>query len=136
MVKGAGPTKKPVIVKKRTKTFKRFHHERFKRLGDKWRRPTGIDNRQRRRYKGSAAMPKIGYGSNKKTKYMLANGLRKFQVTNAKDLELLLMHNQTYCAELAHKLSVKSRIELLKKAAELGVRVTNGNARLVKTDKQ
>ena len=29
-------------------------------------------------------MPNIGYGSNKKTRHMLSNGLRKFVVSNVK----------------------------------------------------
>ena len=52
-------------------------------------------------------MPNIGYGSDAHTKYMLPNGLYKFTVSNVKDLELLMMHNNTYCAEIAHGVSSK-----------------------------
>ncbi len=55
---------------------------------------TGIDNAVRRRFKGRAAMPKIGYGSNAKTRHMLPSGFFKFIVHNVKDLELLMMHNR------------------------------------------
>jgi large subunit ribosomal protein L32e len=39
-------------------------------------------------------MPKIGYGSNKKTRHLLPIGFQKFVVSNVKDLELLMMHNR------------------------------------------
>jgi large subunit ribosomal protein L32e len=44
-------------------------------------------------------MSQIGYGSNKKTRYMMPSGLKAFLVSNVKDLELLMMHNRTYAAE-------------------------------------
>ena len=52
-------------------------------------------------------MPKIGYGSDKKTRYHLPNGLKKFIVRNMKDLDVLLMNNRTFCAEIAHNVSSK-----------------------------
>jgi large subunit ribosomal protein L32e len=52
-------------------------------------------------------MPKVGYGSDSKTRYHLPNGLKKFLVRNNRDLEILLMNNRTYCAEIAHNVSAK-----------------------------
>lgn len=65
----------------------------------------GIDNRMRRRFRGNKKMPKIGYGSDNTTKFYLANGLKKFLVRNVKDLDVLLMNNRTFCAEIAHNVS-------------------------------
>lgn len=75
-------------------------------------------------------MPIVGFGSNNKTKHVLPNGFYKFRVTKPADIELLLMHNQKYCAELAANLSARKRLEIVKRAAQLGVRVTNANAKL------
>ena len=41
----------------------------------------------------------IGYGSNKKTRFLMPSGHKAFLVHNARDVDLLLMHNQTFAAE-------------------------------------
>ena len=58
---------------------------------------------------------KIGYGSNKKTRHLLPNGLKKFLVYNVRELELLLMHNKSYAAEIAHSVSSRNRIVILER---------------------
>merc|ERR1712137_1451046 len=59
-------------------------------------------------------MPKIGYGSNRRTRHVLQNGFKKFRVSNTKDLELLLMHNRTYAAQIALMFLLKKERILLK----------------------
>lgn len=56
---------------------------------------------------------------------MLSNGLYKFTMSNVRDLELLLMHNDRYCAEIAHNVLSRKRIVILKCADELSIRVIN-----------
>ncbi|KAF7840403.1 60S ribosomal protein L32-1 [Senna tora] len=138
------------IVKKRVKKFKRPQSDRkisvkcwkgrddrycrpslnLHHLGENWRRPKGIDSRVRRKFKGCTLMPNIGYGSDKKTRHYLPNGFKKFVVNNVKELELLMMHNRTYCAEIAHNVSTRKRKEIVERAAQLDVVVTNKTARL------
>jgi len=124
------PTVQRKIVKKRTTKFIRAYSDRFLRVKESWRRPRGIDNKIRRRFKGNRPMPKIGYGSNKKTRFLLPNGFKKFRVYNVKDLELLLMHNGTYAAEIASTVSAKKRKVIVARASQLAVKVTNPNGRL------
>ncbi|KAK6359669.1 Scaffold-type E3 ligase [Orbilia brochopaga] len=113
------------IVKKHKKRFNRHQSDRFMCVAPSWRKPKGIDNRVRRRFKGQAAMPKIGYGSNKKTRHMMPSGHKAFLVHNANDVDLLLMHNHTFAAEISHAVSSRKRIEIIAKAKKLGVKVTN-----------
>ncbi|BFZ54030.1 60S ribosomal protein L32 [Savitreella phatthalungensis] len=118
------------IVKKRTKRFNRFQSDRFMRVGASWRKPKGIDNRVRRRFKGTMVMPSIGFGSNKKTRHMMPSGHKAFLVRNVKDVELLLMHSKTYAAEIASSVSSKKRIDIIAKAKQLNVKVTNDTAKV------
>ncbi|KAI0002003.1 60S ribosomal protein L32 [Russula vinacea] len=122
---------KTPIIKKRTKPFKRHQSDRYKSVKEAWRKPKGIDNRVRRRFKGQLPMPKVhGYGSNKKTRHLLPSGLKKFLVYNVRELELLLMHNKSYAAEIAHNVSSRNRVVILERAKALGLKVTNPAARL------
>ncbi|VAI34110.1 unnamed protein product [Triticum turgidum subsp. durum] len=154
----AVPLLKKAIVKKRVKHFKRAHSDRYIGLKvrplarvcvlhfilvctdgthaifldnkQSWRRPKGIDSRVRRKFKGCTLMPNIGYGSDKKTRHYLPNKFKKFVVHNVSELELLMMHNRTYCAEIAHNVSTQKRKAIVERAAQLDVVVTNKLARL------
>ncbi|KAM3844856.1 large ribosomal subunit protein eL32-like [Vipera latastei] len=121
---------KPNIVKKRTKKFIRHQSDRFVKIKRNWHKPRGIDNRVCRRFKGQILMPNISYGSNKKTKHMLPSGFQKFLVHNVKELEVLMMSNKSFCTEIAHNVSSKNRKMIVKRAAQLTIKVTNPNARL------
>ncbi|RYO36154.1 hypothetical protein AA0111_g2862 [Alternaria arborescens] len=132
-VKMVAAKKHVPIVKKHRKRFNRHQSDRFMCVDPSWRKPKGIDNRVRRRFKGQAAMPKIGYGSNRKTRHMMPSGHKAFVVNNVADVDLLLMHNATFAAEIAHAVSARKRIEIIARAKQIGVKVTNGKAR-VKTE--
>ncbi|UOH85314.1 hypothetical protein LQV05_002135 [Cryptococcus neoformans] len=132
------------IVKKRTKHFKRHQSDRYHGVKESWRKPKGIDNRRekedamgdecfkvvRRRFKGQIPMPKIGYGSNQKTRHLLPSGHKELLVHNLSELELLLMHSGKYAASIAHGVSSKKRVEIIARAKVLGVKVTNPAAKL------
>lgn len=129
----AGPTPitKRTIVKKRTKKFARHQADLFMRISrTSWRKPKGIDGRVRRRFKGALPMPSIGYGSDKRTRNIHPNGFKSVVVNNVGDLEMLMMHNRTYAATVAHNVSARVRRDIIERAEQLAVRVTNANARL------
>lgn len=83
---------------------------------------------------------------------MMPSGHKAFLVHNTGDVDLLLMHNKTFAAEYAqtvplselmrvctdvsathrigHAVSSRKRIEIIAKAKQLGVKVTNPRARV------
>jgi len=61
---------------------------------------------------------------------MMPSGHKAFLVNNVRDVDLLLMHNKTFAAEISHSVSSRKRIDIVKRAKELGVKVTNAKARI------
>jgi len=125
---------KKAIVKKRTKKFIRHQADMFMRIGPKsgsgWRKPKGIDGRVRRRFKGAIPMPSVGYGSNKKTRNLMPNGFQKCLVNNVAELEMLMMHNRKFCAEIGTSCGRRTRAAIIERAEQLAVRVTNAGAKV------
>ena len=85
---------------------------------------------------------------------MMPSGHKAFVVHNSRDVDLLLMHNKTFAAEYVHVLAVslyrtstylyrsltanrishavssRKRVDIVAKAKQLGVKVTNAKARV------
>merc|ERR1711988_1251990 len=133
---GGGAMVQPLVkinnkaVKHRPYKFKRHQSDRVVRVKESWRRQKGIDSVVRRKFKGKILMPNIGYGTNKKHRHVMKDGFRRFLVHNVQELELLLMHNRTYAGEVAKNVSTKKRKEIVDRARELNINLTNGAARL------
>ena len=93
------------------------------------------------------------------TKHVLPNGFRKLTIHNVKELEILLMHNKQYAAEvcvlgstvlllsrafvsgkfffcvigllqIAHAVSSKKRAAIIARARQLDIKVVNKTARV------
>lgn len=128
---GVRPLNKKTVVKKRSKKFARHQSDLFIRIRDSsWRKPKGIDGRVRRRFKGAVPMPSIGYGSDKQTRNIHPHGFKTVVVNNVNELEMLMMHNRTYAATVAHSVSSRVRKQIVERAEQLAIRVTNANAKL------
>lgn len=55
----------------------------------------------------------------------MPNYKKKFVVNNVQEVDLLLMNNEKYSAEIAKTVGAVKRIQILRRAKELGVSVTN-----------
>merc|ERR1711939_1212370 len=124
------PLNRRKIVKKITRTPRRFQSHQWKRVNpDSHRKVRGIDCFTRRRMKGTQKMPKIGSKQDHKTRHLLPNGFKKLLICNEKDLELLLMNNRTYCGEISQRIGASKRLRIVQRAKELNVRLTNAQAK-------
>ena len=75
-------------------------------------------------------MPSVGYGTDKQTRNVHPNGFKSVVVNNVAELEMLLMHNRTYAATVGKSVSSRVRREIVTRAEQLAIRVTNANAKL------
>merc|ERR1712001_448283 len=126
------------IVRKRTKRFHRHQADRFLRVDASWRKPIGIDSRVRRRFDGQVIMPSIGYGTKASDRHRCSDqkNFKKFVVNNVAELEVLMMNNRVFCAEIAHAVSAKKRKTIVERAEQLDIHVTNKNAKLRTQDNE
>ena len=107
--------KKPVFIRKRGKIFVR--------LGLKWRSPKGGHSKLRRHKKEAGNLPRAGYGSPKAVKGLHPSGFEELLVFNLKDLEKINPEKQA--CRISATVGKKKRLEIMKKAEELKIKVLN-----------
>lgn len=108
------------------KKIPRFVRQNYKlkgRVGSSWRKPRGIDNKQRIQKKGSSAMPRIGYRTPRKGRGLHPSGFAEVPVYNASQLSSLDKPKQA--GRIASGVGAKKRAAIAKKAKELGVKLLN-----------
>lgn len=131
------PTRKIRKVKKRTKRFTKHEYEDYPgKLTPAWRRPRGIDSCMRRQFRGRKPLVKIGYGNRRVQRHILPSGFKKFLVRNPADLEILLMNNRVYAAEIAANLNSRKREKIVQRARELNVKILNPRSKNTEEKKQ
>ena len=111
------------MEKKSSHKFRRQNWFRYKRLGEKWRRPRGKDSRLRVRFYGKGKMVSLGFRVPKATRGLHPSGYAEVIVSNAEDVAKLNANNQI--ARIAASVGSRKRQQILAKAAELKVRILN-----------
>ncbi len=93
-----------------------------KRLKRSWRKPHGIDSKQRQKLKWAGAVVKIGYRSPKSQRHLHPQGKPEVLVHNMKELE---KSTKDVVVRLAATLSGKTKMLMRKKAETMGLHVVN-----------
>ncbi len=112
--------------KRKKPDFLRQNWFRFPSLGMKWRAPIGKRNKLRKHIKGKGYLPKAGYGSPLSVKGFHPSGLAEVRVFNAADLQKI--SPEAGCARIAAGVGGKKKAEIIRKAAEMKIRVLNPGA--------
>lgn len=107
-----------------TKKFLRRTWRRYSKLGlrrknkQKWRRPTGRDNKMRERRKGYPKRVEIGFGREKKLKGTI-NGKKPVIVNNLKDIEKVKKNEII----MLGKIGKKKKMKIVKEAKERKIEI-------------
>jgi large subunit ribosomal protein L32e len=115
--------KKREMVKKRKPEFRRQESWRYKRVGESWRRPKGLDSKMRKEVKGWPPKVKVGYRGPKLARNLHPSAFKEVIVYNVDDLNEV--DAKTEAVRIAHTVGAKKRSEILSRAKDLGIRVLN-----------
>jgi large subunit ribosomal protein L32e len=110
--------------KKATPSFRRTEWFRYKRLSRSgWRKPHGMDNKQRRNYKYRGSLVRIGHGKVSTANGLHPSGFEEVMVHNSGDLETI--DPETQAARVGATVGGRKRENIHSRADELGIRVLN-----------
>lgn len=110
------------IAQKRPDFIRQDAH-RFPRLGEKWRAPRGPRSKMRLKKAGRPAIVETGYRGPRIVRGFHPCGKREVLVHNVKELEGL--NPSLYVVRIASSVGRKKRIEIIKKAQSLNIKVVN-----------
>ncbi|MBR9682331.1 MAG: 50S ribosomal protein L32e [Candidatus Aenigmarchaeota archaeon] len=108
-------TKKPKFIRSGGKNRKK--------VGEKWRRPRGRTNKLRQHKKNRGRLPHPGYGTPATLRGLHPSGLEEVLIANVTGMENYDKEKQALRIEA--KVGALKRIEIQKKAEELGIRILN-----------
>ena len=110
--------------KKKTPSFRRTEWFRYKRLSRSgWRKPHGMDNKQRRNYKYRGSLVRIGHGKVNAASGLHPSGFEEVMVHNTGDLDQI--DAETQAARVGATVGGRKRENIHARADELGIRVLN-----------
>ncbi|MFW5704482.1 MAG: eL32 family ribosomal protein [Nanoarchaeota archaeon] len=112
-------------VKSRKPTYKRVQANQYAKFAndEKWRRPKGKGNKDRRNRKGHIGMIKHGYSSPSAIKGMNKDGLLEVLVSNVSDLAKV--DSKDKIAVISGTVGNRKKIEILKEAKSKSIDIAN-----------
>ena len=103
--------------------FKRQNWFRYKRLGDKWRRPRGIHSKMRRHFKYRIPVVQSGFRGPANVRGLHPSGFEEVRINTPKEVENV--DSKTQAIRIARTVGDKKREIIVQKADEMGIRVFN-----------
>jgi large subunit ribosomal protein L32e len=118
--------KKVLRLRERAKKKPKFVRQeswRYVRLKENWRRPTGIDNKVRKKIKGWPPPVSSGYGRPKTVRGLHPSGYEEVLVYNTEHLKEIDPKNQAI--RIAHTVGKRKRVKILTEARKKKITVLN-----------
>ena len=110
-------------IKKRTPDFLREEWFRYKRVSKNWRKPDGITSKMRKNLKYRPSLVRVGFRGPKEVRGLHPSGFEEVIVFNVLDLETVNPKKQA--VRIGGTVGTKKRLDIMKKAEELKIRVLN-----------
>jgi large subunit ribosomal protein L32e len=110
-------------IKRKKPAFARSRAGILVRVGMKWRAPKGIHSKRRMHKREAGNIPKRGYGSPRAVRGLHPSGFEEVFVYNLNDLQKI--DPQKQACRFSATVGKKKRIDIMKKAGELKIRVLN-----------
>ncbi|MBU1120839.1 eL32 family ribosomal protein [Candidatus Micrarchaeota archaeon] len=98
---------------------KKWLRRKKKEKWNKWRKPRGIDIKRK---KEDGAIPKSGYRTRKKIRFVHPSGMNEVRVQNVKELAEV---KKGFVVRIGGKVGKKNKKIMVRKAKEMGLRVLN-----------
>jgi large subunit ribosomal protein L32e len=113
-----------MIMNERKKPkFMRQGARNIKRVGKTWRKPMGSQSKMRKHKNSRGSMPNAGYGSTKSIRGLHPSGFEDVLIFNTKELEKIDTKKQA--CRIASTVGKRKRLEIIKKASELKIKILN-----------
>ena len=103
--------------------FVRPESWRYDRLHPEWRKPKGLDNKVRKSIKGWPRRVKVGYRGPAPVRGYHSSGHIEILVYNAEELSKVVVGKEV--VRIGGTVGARKRVDIMKRANELGLRVLN-----------
>jgi large subunit ribosomal protein L32e len=110
-------------IKRKKPTFLRSRAGILVRVGMKWRASRGIHSKRRMHKREAGRIPRPGYGSPRDVRGLHPSGFQEVMVHNMMDLEKI--NPQKQVCRFSATVGTKKRLEIMKKADEMKIKVLN-----------
>lgn len=112
-------------AKKKKPKFNVMNLGFMKSVKDRWRKPRGIDNKKKAKYRFTGASPRIGYKNQVEIRGKHPTNLKEVLVNNLSQVEEARKGNEQIVLRIASAVGKKKRVFMIEKAHSLGIKVLN-----------
>ncbi|MBM3291377.1 50S ribosomal protein L32e [Candidatus Bathyarchaeota archaeon] len=111
------------IINKRRPEFLAFETWRLKRIRQRWRKPTGIDNKMRTNEKGWPKSVNVGWRGPKGVRNLHPSGKKEVLIYNINDLTKIDVNTQV--GRISSNVGLRKKEKIIEEAGKIGIKLLN-----------